>query len=131
MDEAILNGARGIVRKEEPAERLLLAIEKVVMGEFWLDREATGRMFDAFMLRDAHATREKQKLGLLTEKEKKVIKAVLEDAAASNKLLAQKLFISEHTLRNHLSSIYQKLEVENRMSLYMYATKHCKEEDGT
>ena len=42
----------------------------------------------------------------------------------SYKELAQRLFISDHTLRNHLTSIYQKLGVSNRLELYVYAVKH-------
>jgi len=38
--------------------------------------------------------------------------------------MAQSLFISEHTLRNHLSSVYQKLDVANRLELYVYATRY-------
>ncbi|HEU4776475.1 MAG TPA: helix-turn-helix transcriptional regulator, partial [Telluria sp.] len=43
---------------------------------------------------------------------------------APNHSLAQSLFISEHTLRNHLVSIYKKLGVANRLELYVYAVKH-------
>jgi DNA-binding CsgD family transcriptional regulator len=48
----------------------------------------------------------------------------VQSQGASNKSLAQSLFISEHTLRNHLSSVYQKLDVANRLELYVYATRH-------
>ena len=48
----------------------------------------------------------------------------MEGRGASNKTLAARLFISEHTLRNHLSSVYHKLEVANRLELYVYALKH-------
>ena len=41
-----------------------------------------------------------------------------------NEALAERLLISEHTLRNHLTSIYEKLGVSNRLELYIYATKH-------
>ena len=43
---------------------------------------------------------------------------------ATAKTIAQILYISEHTLRNHLTSIYNKLEVANRLELYAYAHKH-------
>ncbi len=42
----------------------------------------------------------------------------------TNKALAQSLFISEHTLRNYLVSIYKKLGVNNRLELYVYAVRH-------
>jgi DNA-binding NarL/FixJ family response regulator len=60
----------------------------------------------------------------LTGKERRVIQAVVEGNGALNKTIAQRLCISEHTLRNHLTSIYQKLDVGNRLELYVYATKH-------
>ena len=60
----------------------------------------------------------------LTAREHKVIDAVVEGSGALNVALAQGLFISEHTLRNHLTSIYHKLGVSNRLELYVYAIKH-------
>jgi DNA-binding NarL/FixJ family response regulator len=60
----------------------------------------------------------------LTGKERRVIQAVVEGNGALNKTIAQRLCISEHTLRNHLTSIYQKLDVANRLELYVYAVKH-------
>ena len=49
---------------------------------------------------------------------------VVEHSSANNKELAKLLFMSEHTLRNHLSSIYQKLNVGSRLNLYVYAVKN-------
>jgi DNA-binding CsgD family transcriptional regulator len=60
----------------------------------------------------------------LTGRERKIIEMIVEGQGASNKVLAGKLFISEHTLRNHLTSIYNKLDVGNRLELYVYAVKH-------
>ncbi len=39
-------------------------------------------------------------------------------------MIASRLCISEHTLRNHLTSIYTKLQLSNRLDLYAYATRH-------
>jgi DNA-binding NarL/FixJ family response regulator len=44
---------------------------------------------------------------------------------AKNKVIADKLHMSEHTLRNRLTTIYSKLEVDGRMALYLYATSHA------
>jgi two-component system nitrate/nitrite response regulator NarL len=60
----------------------------------------------------------------LTPKERKVIQAVVEVNGALNKAIAEKRFISEYTLRNRLTSVYQKLQVGNRLELYVYAVKH-------
>jgi DNA-binding CsgD family transcriptional regulator len=57
-------------------------------------------------------------------RERQTIAAVSSDVAAPAKVIARKLCISEHTLRNHLTSIYSKLEVANRLDLYAYATRN-------
>jgi two-component system, NarL family, nitrate/nitrite response regulator NarL len=49
---------------------------------------------------------------------------MIKQGHSTNKQIATHLNMSEHTLRNHLSSIYSKLEVENRLELVMYAVKH-------
>lgn len=126
LDQAVLHGARGVVRKDASAEQVLKAIEKVHQGELWLDHEMLGRVFGEFM----HPTAahkpdpEAEKNATLTAKERKIVDTIVEGNGALNKTLAQRLFISEHTLRNHLTSIYQKLGVSNRLELYVYAVKH-------
>jgi DNA-binding NarL/FixJ family response regulator len=126
LDLAVLRGARGVMRKDASAELVLKAIEKVHQGELWLDHEMLGRVFREFM-NPAPACRpdpEAEKRAALTARERKIIDVILEGRGAVNKALAQRLFISEHTLRNHLTSIYQKLGVNNRLELYIYAVKH-------
>lgn len=126
LDQAVQKGARGILRKDASAAQVLKAIEKTHAGELWLDRGTLGRVFTEFMDPQA-ATRqdpEAQKLASLTSRERKIIQMIVDGQGASNKELAQRLFISEHTLRNHLTSVYHKLDVANRLELYVYALKH-------
>ncbi len=49
---------------------------------------------------------------------------MVEHPGLTNRELAKRLFMSEHTLRNHLSSIYLKLNVDNRLKLYVYAVRN-------
>jgi len=70
----------------------------------------------------AHASRDD--LESLTPRERRVLQVVIGNKVRTNKDLAKRLFISESTLRNHLSSIYQKLGVSNRLDLYVYAQNH-------
>lgn len=125
-DRAVLNGARGIVRKEEPAEILLRAIEKIHGGELWLDRGATGRIFVALSRAGGKAPPDPDaaRIATLTPKERRITTAIVKQAGAGNREIAKILHMSEHTLRNHLTSIYAKLEVKNRMDLFIYATRH-------
>lgn len=126
LDRAVLAGARGVLRKDAPAEVLLRAIDKVHQGELWLDHEMMARIFGAFTKPRAapKLDPEAAKLASLTSRERKIVDAIIDGNGMSNKALAQSLFISEHTLRNYLVSIYKKLEVNNRLELYVYAVTH-------
>lgn len=126
LDLAIFKGARGVLRKDASAEHVIKAIEKTAAGEIWLDRQTLGRVFSEFVAPKAPTPKDAalEKHLCLTAKEKKVISTVVAGSGALNAALAERLFISEHTLRNHLTSIYHKLGVSNRLELYVYAVKH-------
>lgn len=126
LDRVIVAGARGVVRKWDPPTALLKAIEKVHEGELWIDRGSAGRIFVEMARQGAARANdpERMKIAALTAREKQTLAAVASDAAAPGKVLASRLCISEHTLRNHLSSIYSKLGVQNRVDLYAFATRH-------
>jgi two-component system, NarL family, nitrate/nitrite response regulator NarL len=124
-ERAILAGARGVVQKEESAEMILKAIKKVYQGEIWLDRATTGRVFSKLLDQpNNQAAPEAAKIASLTSREHEIIDVMVSEGHSTNKQIAVHLNMSEHTLRNHLSSIYSKLEVENRLELVMYALKH-------
>jgi two-component system, NarL family, nitrate/nitrite response regulator NarL len=125
QERAVLSGARGVVQKEESAEMILKAIKKVHEGEIWLDRATTGRIFSKLLDHSHNETSpEAVKISSLTAREREIINVMTKQGRSTNKQIAVHLNMSEHTLRNHLSSIYSKLEVENRLELVMYAVKH-------
>jgi two-component system, NarL family, nitrate/nitrite response regulator NarL len=126
LDRVVITGVRGVVKKCEPPQILLKAIEKVHEGELWIDRGAAGRIF-LEMARLKAAQRndpQKSKIATLTSRERQTIAALAGDASAPGKVIASRLCISEHTLRNHLTSIYSKLGLSSRLDLYAYATRH-------
>jgi DNA-binding NarL/FixJ family response regulator len=125
-DKAVLAGASGVVGKEAPAETILAAIQKVHEGQLWLDRVATGRIFLEMSRENAaqSADPERVKISSLTEREREIVGIAATHAGANARAIAEMLFISEHTLRNHLTSIYDKLQVANRLELFAYAHKH-------
>ena len=125
-DEAVLAGASGVVEKEASAETILTAIEKVHEGQLWLNRIATGRIFVEFSRESAAQAfdPEKAKIAGLTDREREIVSVAASHAGANAKAIAEMLHISEHTLRNHLTSIYDKLDVANRLELFAYAHKH-------
>jgi len=124
-EHAIFKGARGIVLKDEPADTLIKAIDRVHQGELWLDRTTTGRVFSAFANGSAkRVDPEAGKIALLTPKERRIVAAICNQRGAKSQSVAASLHVSEHTLRNHLTSIYTKLDVKNRVELVIYALEH-------
>lgn len=126
QDAAILDGARGVLGRDATPEEFLDAITKVYQGQLWLDRVATGRIFVALSRQAAAESIDAQrsKIATLTEREKKIVTCIFDNSGDSAKTIAGKLFISESTLRNHLTSIYGKLSVSNRFELISYALKN-------
>ncbi|HJV86411.1 MAG TPA: response regulator transcription factor [Noviherbaspirillum sp.] len=125
-DRAVLAGARGVVEKEAPAEVILRAVAKVHEGELWLDRAATGRIF-AELAQQGPAKApdpEQQKIATLTDREREIVAHIAGNAGGTAKHIALALHISDNTLRNHLTSIYNKLGVANRLELFAYAHRH-------
>lgn len=125
-DRAVLAGARGIVYKQDPPEKILVAIEKVHSGEVWLDRMTTGRLLDELQ---NGAGRRRQTpdwaaTARLTTRERELVGELVQDPSASYNRVAAKLHITAHTVRNHLTSIYSKLGVQNRLELFVYASKN-------
>ena len=126
-DKAVLAGAKGVVEKEASAETILTAITKVNEGQLWLDRAAAARIFVEFSRKGAAAQApdpEQLKISALTDRERQIIAGISTNAGATARAIAEKFHISEHTLRNHLTSIYDKLDVANRLELFAYAHKH-------
>ena len=129
QDRAILAGARGVVSKHEQPSTLLKAIECLHRGEIWVDRDATGRIFMQLVKRQGQPDAQEldamqSKIASLTRRERQAVAALANDASAPGKVIADRLNISEHTLRNHLTAIYDKLQVSNRLALYAFAHRH-------
>lgn len=124
LASAVKLGARGVVSKEAPTEDVLAAIRKVFAGELWLDQSLMQALLGQIVAPAPKADPEAQRIATLTAREREVISLIVQGKGAMNKDLAERIFISERTLRNHLTTIYQKLGVANRLELYVYATRH-------
>lgn len=118
---AIRRGAMGIVLKEHAADQLLKAIKKVYEGEVWIERSMMGSMIQEFN-KPALVDPEVTKIESLTDREREVIALIGE--GLKNKQVGERLFISETTVTHHLSSVFSKLEVSDRLELIIYAFRH-------
>ena len=126
VDRAVFNGARGLVRKEDSLNTLLAAIQKVHDGELWLDRKTTSRIFMEFARAGGQQPTDPvaEKIRMLSRKENHIVSAFAQMPGAPNKKIAEVLCMSEHTLRNQLTSIFNKLDVSGRFELFEFAKLH-------
>lgn len=119
---ALHAGASGLIEMKEPTETLLKAIRCVHSGELWIDRRTTAMVVQE--LRQQRNNPGKDQLhpkDMLSPREKEIVGKVA--AGLSTEAIAEQLFISEKTVRNHLVSIYAKLDVSNRIQLALCASK--------
>ena len=122
--QAIRLGAAGALSKQKPAALLVKAIECVHAGTGWLDRSTAISLLRELSPanRAPKPDPEQKKMDSLTEREREVIKLV--GMGLKNKQIAEKLFISDITVHHHLTSIYSKLEVADRLELLIYSYRN-------
>lgn len=114
--DAVQYGARGLVLKSMPSRRLVQCIRKVHQGATWIEESSVGRTVD-WLLRQAASEREVAKR--LTRRELDVLRMAV--GGESNKEIADKLTVSEGTVKAHLHHVYEKLGVKGRLELVLYA----------
>jgi len=124
--QAIEAGARGVVLAEDPTESIIRAIIQVHHRDIGRDRAWVGGLSDyaASGHVPLRCNSEQAKQARLTLRERELIRAIVGDPSAKYMCIAGRLGISEHTVHNHLSNIYQKLNLVNRIDLLIYAQKH-------
>lgn len=116
MAEAVQLGVQGIVLKEMAPQFLIQCIRKVHAGEQWVERRSTRQTLEKMLRREAGA---REVAALLTPREIDLVRLVA--TGLRNKEIADKLFISEGTVKVHLHNIYEKLKIDGRMALLRYA----------
>ena len=117
-------GAMGILGKESATQLIVKAISRVYEGEAWIDPKLTASLLAEFAgsRKAKKEDPESNKIASLSKRETEVAKLVGE--GLKSKEIAERLFISEITVRHHLTSIFAKLEVTNRVELMLYAYRH-------
>ena len=121
-EENVLNaakgGAKGYVPKGVPSATLLQAIKVVHGGGFWIDREIPSWetfqeiVQDQAGARDEAAPQVDESIKALTKREMEILRLVAE--GLTNEEIGKKIFISEKTVKTHLTNIFDKLKVNNR-----------------
>lgn len=118
---AIKAGARGYVLKDSPPEEALAAIRAASRGEMLLNPALAVRVFDEFSRLSTQRAEDNTVLSHLTDRELEVL--TLMGKGMRNKEIADALFISEKTVKNHISKIFEKLEVNSRAEAALLAAR--------
>lgn len=118
--DAIMAGASGYVLKQIGSGELVRALETVARGENLLDPALTQKVFDRVRqtVRDAQG----EDLARLTEREMQILGLIAQ--GKTNKEIAEKIFLSEKTVRNYVSSLLDKLQLSSRTEAATYAVRH-------
>jgi two-component system, NarL family, nitrate/nitrite response regulator NarL len=119
---AMLGGAHGLVLKNRASATLLTAVKKVHAGEIWFDRNLASKVLSDNNRRNRDERQQREKLNSLTPREREIASLIAEGLV--NKDIAKRLSITEKTVRNALTVIYNKLGVTNRLELAIYASKN-------
>ena len=119
-------GAKGYVLKTMASAQLIYAIEEVLNGKIYLPNALTSRFFEYFQKsfqeensRQENAMDEENLLNELTQREEEVLELLTQ--GITYKGVANKLFISETTVKTHVNNIFQKLQVNDRTQAVLYA----------
>jgi len=123
--KALQLGAAGVVLKASPAELLFKSIRGVMAGQHWIGREAVTDLVQALRsftppVPDL-AKASPRRFGL-TPRELEITGAVV--AGFRNREIAQRLSLSEDTVKHHLSNIFDKVGASNRLELALFAVEH-------
>lgn len=119
--KALRSGANGYILKDSNATELVKAIQSVQEGELWLERKMITKMIKGHRGKNPDDGLETSPEEQLTNREREVLSLLVQ--GLTNKEIAQKLFISEKTVKSHLSSVFRKLRVTRRLQAILYAIK--------
>ena len=120
--EALRLGARGVMLKDSATGLLFKCIRTVMAGELWVGRESVADLVLYLKHSNPPKRTPVKKNFRLTPRELQVIATVV--AGYPNKEIAQQFSISEDTVKHHLSSVFDKLGVSNRLELALFAINH-------
>ena len=121
--QAMKLGCSGIVLKQTAPDLIVKSIRKVYGGEIWLDSHTTAAVMRQFAapgeLGGGTGSGKTRERSPLSTREREIVQLVAQ--GYKNKEMAEKMFISEQTVKNHLHNIFDKLGVSDRLELALYA----------
>lgn len=116
--KALKYGARGYFDIVLPIARLADAVDSVLHGEVWIERHVISGLIDELVQVPELTRQQRLAVESLSPKELEVAKLV--SHGATNKMIAKKLAITERTVKAHLTAIFHKMEIPDRLSLAIF-----------
>lgn len=120
--QAIKAGAIGYILKDSPIDDALEAVRAACRGEGMMHPAIAGRVMKEFARVHNERAVDMEVFAELTDREREVLRLVA--SAKTNREIAEELFISEKTVKNHISNILFKLQANDRTEAALYAAKH-------
>lgn len=117
--EAFRSGARGIFSRDDPFETLPKCIQRVFEGQVWANSQQIKFLIESVFENAPHVITDARGATLLTNRELSLVQLVAE--GRTNRDISRELHLSEHTVRNYLFRIFNKLGVSTRLELAVYA----------
>jgi DNA-binding NarL/FixJ family response regulator len=118
--DAIRSGASGYLLKDTPRKKVVEAIRGTVKGDAYVDPGVAGKLLE--QTASQQVAPPTQVTDKLTDREEEVLRQMAQ--GLSNKEIAEKIYLSEGTVRNHVSSIFAKLDVSDRTQAVIIAIRH-------
>jgi DNA-binding NarL/FixJ family response regulator len=116
--DAFRNGAHGIVFRDEPLETLWKCLHAVHRGQIWANSQNLHFVVDALGESKAVNLHDSRGIQLLSKREERVARLVVD--GMTNRQISEQLGLSEHTVRNYLFKIFDKVGVSTRVELVLY-----------
>ena len=116
-------GARGYLLKDCEPLNLIKAIREVYLGRSYIDLTVANILAYGNMKEEDHEKSIKDKINMLSKREYEVL--VLLSEGHNNKTIGNELFISEKTVKNHITQIFKKLEVSDRVQAALFVYNNC------
>ena len=116
--KAFRSGARGVFCRNTPVKKLCKCIRVVRAGQIWASNEELGYVFEALATAPVPRTLNSIGLNQLSQRERDVVRCLTE--GMSNRAIAQELCISQHTVKNYMFKIFDRLGVSSRVELLFY-----------
>lgn len=122
LESALRCGAKGVIQREWPVQQIPAAIRKVIRGGVWLAPRVAEKVLERLLSAREAEDPEARKIASLTPREREVVSLICQ--GNRNKMISEILHISEATVSHHVTSIFRKLEVDDRTSLVIYSAKN-------